>query len=112
MDMQGGQPINSQQLSYEQFQAQVRQREQQEQRQAQEALKRVGLDPKSQQVQQVIQQLNGIERELQQAENQLQMQMDAQRRQIKLLQQKIQHAVAHIQGIGSNSNSVSNSYRQ
>ncbi|AZN41918.1 hypothetical protein [Paenibacillus albus] len=105
MNMQNQPPANSQQLSYEQFQAQVRQRELQEQQQAQQALKRVGLDPKSQQVQQVIQQLNSIEKELQQAENQLQMQMDAQRRQIKLIQQKIQHTVAQFQGASANSNS-------
>ena len=85
--------INSQQLSYEQFQAQVRKQREMEQQMAQQALRNAGLDPKSQQVQQVIQDLQGIQSELNLAENQLQMQMDAQKRQIQNIQQKLQQAM-------------------
>ncbi|MBM7563308.1 hypothetical protein [Paenibacillus sacheonensis] len=93
-----GQPVNSQQLSYEQFQEQVKLRQEQEQLKAKEALKGAGLDPKSQHLQSIAQALYSVESELKLAENQIQMQMDAQRRQIQLVQQKIHQAMAQVQG--------------
>ena len=92
------QPMNNESLSYEQFQEQVRQRREQEQQQAKEALRGAGLDQKSQHLQTIVQALYSVESELKQAENQIQMQMDAQKRQIQLIQQKIHQAMAQVQG--------------
>ncbi|MBW7477546.1 hypothetical protein K0T92_22765 [Paenibacillus oenotherae] len=107
-----GQPINSQQLSYEQFQAQVQQQQEQQRIQAQQALRNVGLDPRSQQISKVVIELQSIQSELQLAENQIGMQMDAQKRQIQSLQQRLQQAVTHVQstfGANTNTNAASGS---
>ncbi|XEC95900.1 hypothetical protein AB6A23_04860 [Paenibacillus tarimensis] len=85
-----GQPINSQQISYEQFQDQVQKQQELERQQAQQALRNVGIDSRSQQVNQVLIELQNIQRELALAENQIQMQMDAQKRQIQNIQQRLQ----------------------
>lgn len=92
-----GQPINSQQLSYQQFQEQVQQQQELQRQQAQQALRNVGLDPHSQQISKVVIELQNILSELQLTENQIQMQMDAQKRQIQSLQQRLQQAVALVQ---------------
>lgn len=97
-----GQTINSQQLTYEQFQEQVKLKQEQEAQRAKEALKSAGLDQQSQQVQAVVQALYSVENELKHAENQIQMQMDAQKRQIQLIQQKITQAMAQMQGSAPN----------
>lgn len=105
MQQQPNQPINSQQLSYEQFQQQVQQQQEQERIQAQQALRNVGLDSRSQQVNQVLIELQGIQQELSIAENQLQMQMDAQKRQIQAIGQRIRQAEAQVRmSMNANSN--------
>ncbi|MFC4101153.1 hypothetical protein [Paenibacillus xanthanilyticus] len=96
MQQQPNQGINSQQLSYEQFQQQVQQQKEQERVQAQQALRNVGLDSRSQQVNQVLMELQGIQQELAIAENQLQMQMDAQKRQIQAIGQRIRQAESQV----------------
>lgn len=92
-----GQSINSQQLSYQQFQEQVQQQQELQRQQAQQALRNVGLDPHSQQISKVVIELQNIYSELQLTENQIQMQMDAQKRQIQSLQQRMQQAVSLVQ---------------
>jgi len=94
--MNQGKPINSQQLSYEQFQMQVQQQQEQERLQAQQALRNAGLDKGSQQFNQVILELQSIQQELHLAENQLQTQMDAQKRQFQNMQQRLQQAEQHV----------------
>ncbi|MFC4809565.1 hypothetical protein [Paenibacillus sp. GCM10023250] len=118
-DNMPGQPVNSQQLTYEQFQEQARLRQEQEQQRAKEALRSVGLDPKSQHAQAVVQALYGVESELKLAENQLQMQMEAQKRQIQQIQQKIRQAMAQVQGTvpgsqqsGANTQTMAQNYMQ
>ncbi|MCQ6562089.1 hypothetical protein [Paenibacillus mendelii] len=87
-----GQTINSQQMSYQQFQEQVQQQQAQERIQAQQALRNAGLDQRSQKVNQVVIEIQNIQHELQLAENQIQMQMDAQKRQIQNILQRLQQA--------------------
>jgi hypothetical protein len=91
MDIQG-QQINSQQLTYEQFQEQVQKQRELERIQAQQAIRSAGLDRRSMQAHQIVIELQNIERELQLAENQLQTQMDAQKRQIQNIRQRLQQA--------------------
>ncbi|MFD0710764.1 hypothetical protein [Paenibacillus sp. GCM10027626] len=94
-----GMPINSQQLTYEQFQEQVQMRREQERQQAQQALKKAGLDKDSQQLNQIIVEFHHINEELQLAENQLQSQMDAQRRQIQSIKQRMQQAEQQVKNV-------------
>jgi len=91
MDIQG-QQINSQQMTYEQFQEQVQKQRELERIQAQQAIRNVGLDRRSMQAHQIVIELQNIDRELQLAENQLQTQMDAQKRQIQNIRQRLQQA--------------------
>lgn len=98
-----GIPMN-QQLSYQQFQEQVQRQQEQERVMAQQALRNVGLDSRSQQIRQLVMELQGIGRELQQAENQLQMQMDAQKRQFQSIQQRLQQAELQVQSSLANAN--------
>ncbi|GIQ64671.1 hypothetical protein ABEV74_07375 [Paenibacillus cisolokensis] len=89
--MQGQQPSNLN-MTYEQFQEQVRLRELQEQEQARIALQRAGADSGSGLIRQLIQELQNIQQEVQLSANQLQVQMDAQKRQTERLVQRIQQA--------------------
>jgi len=88
---------NSQQLSYDQFQEQVRQRQEQEQMMARQALLSAGADRQSDRTRAVLQQLSSLSQEIQRAENQIQVQMDAQLRQLQLIHQRVRQAENLIQ---------------
>ncbi len=88
---------NSQQLSYDQFQEQVRQRQEQEQVMARQALLSAGADRQSDRTRAVLTQLSSLSQEIQRAENQIQVQMDAQLRQLQLIHQRVRQAESLIQ---------------
>ena len=88
---------NSQQLSYDQFQEQVRQRQEQEQDMARQALLSAGADRQSDRTRAVLTQLSSLSQEIQRAENQIQVQMDAQLRQLQLIHQRVRQAESLIQ---------------
>jgi len=88
---------SSQQLSYDQFQEQARQRQEQEQIMARQALLNAGADRQSDKTRAVLQQLSSLSQEIQRAENQIQVQMDAQLRQLQLIHQRVRQAESLIQ---------------
>jgi hypothetical protein len=88
---------NTQQLSYDQFQEQVRQRQEQEQVMARQALLSAGADRQSDRTRAVLTQLSSLSQEIQRAENQIQVQMDAQLRQLQLIHQRVRQAENLIQ---------------
>lgn len=88
---------NMQQLSYEQFQEQVRQKQEQEQELARMALVQAGADRHSDKIRTVVQHLQSLNSEIKMAENQIQVQMDAQLRQIQLIRQRVQQAETMMQ---------------
>ncbi|CAM4387956.1 hypothetical protein [Paenibacillus tarimensis] len=88
---------NSQQMTYEQFQELQRQRQEQEQIAARQAIQNIGADRESDRMRSVVQQLQSVSEELQMAENQIQVQMDAQLRQLQLIKQRIRQCESLIQ---------------
>jgi len=86
----------SRQLSYEQFQEQVRQRQQQEEQMARMALLQAGADSRSEKLRSLAVMLQGVRDEVKLAENQLQVQMDAQRRQFSQIASRISQMEAQI----------------
>jgi arylsulfatase A-like enzyme len=82
--MQNMQPSNLQ-MSYEQFQEQIRQKQERDQVLARQALQQAGADSRSEKLRTLVNQLQQIQSELKIAENQFQVQMDAQRRQMKTI---------------------------
>jgi hypothetical protein len=81
-----------QQPSYRQFQEQVDVQRKQEMMEAQQAILQTGADNFSQQVRQIVIQLQNIQSDLQQSQSQLDIQMDAQRRQLQKNAQAIAQA--------------------
>lgn len=91
MEQNGQQPqeeINSLNLSYEQFQQQVRERREQEQQQGRIALQRAGADNSAEKVRSLINTMQELVQELSMTENQIQVQADAQLRQIRKLKDR------------------------
>lgn len=76
-------------LSYEQFQQQQRMRQEQEQAMAKAALQSAGADRHSEQLRGLLVQLQELEAEIARAENQVQVQMDAQLRQLQAVRSRI-----------------------
>jgi predicted metal-dependent HD superfamily phosphohydrolase len=87
--MENGQQPSNLQMSYEQFQDQIRQNQERDQMLAKQALQQAGADSRSDKIRTLMAQLQGIQSELQLADNQIQMQMDAQRRQLGQVMERI-----------------------
>lgn len=84
-------------MTYEQFQDQVRIQREREMLAAREALQRAGADSQSGRGREVINQLEGVLKELEVAENQLLVQMDAQKRQLNRIRDRIRDTETSIQ---------------
>ena len=107
-----GTAANSQQISYDQFQEQLRQRQEQEQLMARQALLSAGADRQSDRTRAVLQQLASLSQEIQRAENQIQVQMDAQLRQLQLIHQRVRQAENLIQETLPNMQTPASGLRQ
>ncbi|OXM16146.1 hypothetical protein [Paenibacillus herberti] len=90
--------INSLNLSYEQFQDQVRQRREQEQAQGRIALQRAGADNSAEKVRALVNTMQELVQELSMTENQIQVQADAQLRQIRKLKDRATAIEAEVRG--------------
>ncbi|MFC4775223.1 hypothetical protein ACFO9Q_00310 [Paenibacillus sp. GCM10023252] len=81
---------NQPRLSYEEFQQQVKQRDEQMQAEARQAILNSGADRNSFKMRDLVIQLEGLTQEVQNAHNQLEAQINAQQRQLKIVQKKIE----------------------
>ncbi|AJY76700.1 hypothetical protein [Paenibacillus beijingensis] len=95
--MNVGQNVNSMNMTYEQFMDQVRIRREQEMMAARQALQNAGADSQSGRGREILNSMESIIRELELAENQLLVQMDAQQRQLKRVRDRIRETEASIQ---------------
>jgi hypothetical protein len=86
-------------MSYEQFQEMRRRREEQEQAMAREALLRAGADRHSERLRALLAELQGLLEEIARADNQVRVQMDAQLRQLKAIEDRVRQAESAIQAI-------------
>jgi|GEM_PF-621324 len=82
----------AQPMSYEQFQEMRRIREEQEQKMAREALLKAGADRHSERIRALLAELQRLDAEIARAENQVQVQMDAQLRQLKAIRERVRNA--------------------
>ncbi|HUC90451.1 MAG TPA: hypothetical protein VMS09_00310 [Paenibacillus sp.] len=95
--LQGAQQPSTQQMSYDQFKDQVRQRQEQQERLARQALVSAGADRQSDRIRSLLQDVQSIGQEVQMAENQVQVQMNAQLRQLQLIQQRLKQIESAVQ---------------
>jgi len=86
-------------LSYERFQELKRMREEREQAMAQEALLRAGADRHSDRIRALLGELQRLHEEIARAENQVQVQMDAQLRQLGAIRERIRQAESAVQSL-------------
>ena len=92
MQTAGGAGPVPQPMSYEQFQEMKRIREEQEQAMAREALLRAGADRNADRIRGLLVELESLDQEIARAENQVQVQMDAQLRQLKAVRERVRQA--------------------
>jgi hypothetical protein len=95
----GGAGAAPRQMSYEQFQELQRIRQEQEQAMAREALLRAGADRYSDRLRTLLGELQGLHAEIARAENQVQVQMDAQLRQIQVIRERVRQAENALQSV-------------
>ena len=88
-----------QQMSYEQFQEMKRIRQEQEQAMAREALLRAGADRYSDRLRVLLGELQSLHAEIARAENQVQVQMDAQLRQLQAIRERVRQAENALQSV-------------
>jgi hypothetical protein len=106
MQSAGGAGFAPQQLTYEQFQEQQRMRHEQEQAMAREALLRAGADRYSDRLRNLLVELQNLNAEIARAENQVQVQMDAQLRQLQAIRERARQAEHAIQSVLSSSTAM------
>ncbi|AGA57748.1 Uncharacterized protein TXXE_08135 [Thermobacillus xylanilyticus] len=99
----GGTGFVPQQMTYEQFQEQQRIRQEQEQAMAREALLRAGADRYSDRLRTLLVELQNLNAEIARAENQVQVQMDAQLRQLQAIRERVRQAEHAMQSVLSTS---------
>ena len=92
-----GQPAVPPAASYQQYQQQRFQREEQQARLARQAILEAGADSFSQKVMEAVNALRTVSRDLASAQKQLEAQVFAQQRQLQLMQQHIDQAIAQLQ---------------
>lgn len=95
----GGAGFAPQSVSYEQFREMKRAREEQEQAMAREALLKAGADRHSDRLRALLGELQSLNAEVARAENQVQVQMDAQFRQLKAIRDRVRQAESAIQAM-------------
>ncbi|MGU3472750.1 hypothetical protein ACLBWT_16600 [Paenibacillus sp. D51F] len=88
----GSEEINSLTMSYEQFQEQVRMKRIQDQEAGKAALHRAGADSSGEKIRGLVNTMQELVHELSMMENQIQVQADAQLRQIRKLKERVSAA--------------------